>query len=76
MTSQAMKMAEIAAEIAELSKQQTKAIHDATYLGWRDGERAAYDQRSDRLVFLRQKLALLDGADNGGDQPAVSVTND
>jgi hypothetical protein len=65
MTSRTTQTAELAAEIAKLSKHQAQAIHDATYLGWRDGERAAYDKRSDRIALLRSQLALLNSADGG-----------
>jgi hypothetical protein len=76
MTSRATQKAELATEIAELSKLQAKAIHDATYLGWRDGERAAYDQRSDRIALLRGQLAVLNSADEGGDLPGLPATSD
>jgi ATP-dependent exoDNAse (exonuclease V) alpha subunit len=71
MMSRTTQKAEIAAELAELSRQQAKAIHDATYLGWRDSERAAYDKRSDRIALLRDQIAALNSADDDFDLPAL-----
>jgi hypothetical protein len=68
MTSRTTRRAEIAAKIAELSEQQAKAVANATYLGWRADERAAYDARSDRLALLRGQLApLTDDKSEDGD---------
>jgi hypothetical protein len=65
MTSRTTQKVKLAAEIAELSRQQAKAVHDATYLGWPADERAAYDERSDRIALLRGQLASLNSADEG-----------
>jgi hypothetical protein len=49
----------LTAELLLLTQQQTKALEDATYMGWRPGELDAYQQRGDRVSLLRQQLNLL-----------------
>jgi len=76
MTSRTNKKAEIAAQIAELSEQQAKAVTNATYLGWRADERAAYDARNDRLALLRKQLASLTDDEPEDGDPATLPTSD
>jgi hypothetical protein len=47
----------IQAELSELSRQQLKAVKDATFLGWDKTESAAYDERVKRIALLRARLA-------------------
>lgn len=50
----------IQAELSELSRQQIKAVKDATFLGWEAIEGAAYDERAERIKLLLAQLAVLD----------------
>jgi hypothetical protein len=50
----------IQAELSDLSRQQLKAVKDATYLGWRKTESAAYDKRVKRIACLYARLAEID----------------
>ena len=50
----------IQGEIGELSKQQIRAVKDATFVGWDTAELAAYDERALRMKLLRIQLASLD----------------
>ena len=55
----------IQAELGELSKQQIRAVKDATFVGWEKAGIAAYDERAKRMQSLRAKLAVLDAAISG-----------
>ena len=55
----------IQAELGELSKQQIRAVKDATFVGWETTELAAYDERAQRMKLLRTQLAVLDTAFSG-----------
>jgi hypothetical protein len=46
---------QITAKLLILSNQQVKALQDATFLGWREGELEAYQKRGDRVSLLRQQ---------------------
>jgi hypothetical protein len=50
--------ARLTAELLQLTKQQHKALEDATFLGWQPGQVEAYQQRGERVSLLRQRLAL------------------
>jgi hypothetical protein len=52
---------QLAAELAELHKEQLDANSSATFIGWTQEETAAYDKRSERIAFLNAQLAALDG---------------
>jgi hypothetical protein len=41
---------EIQAELSELSKQQIKAVQNATFIGWEAAEMAAYEERTERIA--------------------------
>jgi hypothetical protein len=47
----------IQSELSDLSRQQLKAVKDATFLGWDKTESAAYDERVKRIALLRAQLA-------------------
>jgi len=51
---------EIQAELSELSRQQIKAVKDATFMGWEAADGAAYDERAKRIKLLRAQLAVPD----------------
>jgi hypothetical protein len=48
--------AQLTAELLRLSQQQTKALEDATFLGWQPGQLEAYQERGERVSLLRQRL--------------------
>lgn len=48
------------AEVARLRQEQLAATDGATYLGWTRAERAAYNERADRIEGLLRTLARLD----------------
>jgi hypothetical protein len=50
----------IQSELSDLSRQQLKAVKDATFLGWDKTESAAYDERVKRIALLRAQLAEID----------------
>jgi hypothetical protein len=50
----------ITVEINALSRQQIQAVRHATFLGWGPEEKAAYDERADRMIALRYELFNLD----------------
>jgi hypothetical protein len=51
---------ELQAELAELSRQQNKAIQRATFLEWEASELAAYEGRAKRITLLRDRLFKID----------------
>jgi hypothetical protein len=55
--------AKLTAELLVLTQQQQKALEDATYLGWREGQVEAYQDRGDRISLLRQQLNLVIAAE-------------
>lgn len=48
--------AAITAELSDLTRQQIKAVKDATFMGWEPAELAAYETRTKRIAVLRQAL--------------------
>jgi hypothetical protein len=48
--------ARLTAELLRLTQRQSKALEDATYLGWEPGALKAYQERGDRVSLLRQQL--------------------
>ena len=48
------------AEIARLRQEQLAATDRVTYLGWTREERAATDERADRIEELLRELEILD----------------
>ena len=52
--------AEILAEITELRNQQLKDATDTLFGGWRRGQEAEHQERSDRLARLVRELEILD----------------
>jgi hypothetical protein len=52
---------ELTAEINELLRLQIKAVKDATFIGWDAAERAAYEERTQRLALLRRQRFELGG---------------
>jgi hypothetical protein len=55
--------AEVIAELSDLTRQQIKAVKDATFMGWDPAELAAYEQRNKRIAWLRQTLGSLSTTD-------------
>jgi hypothetical protein len=53
---------QLAAELAELHKEQLDANSSATFIGWTEEEKAAYDGRGDRIALLNSQLAAVDNA--------------
>jgi hypothetical protein len=51
-------------EFNELVAQQNQAVKDATFGGWGVEQRAAYDERGQRIAALRAELFPLDGAES------------
>jgi hypothetical protein len=47
---------QLTAELLRLTKQQSKALEDAVYLGWGHGALEAYQERGERVSLLRQQL--------------------
>jgi len=60
-----LELALIAAEIAELLKQQSEANINAIYLGFTDDQRVASHCREDRIASLRLQLVALDECEPG-----------
>lgn len=52
----AFRKAQLTAELLELTQKQLKALEDATLLGWLPGQLAIYQERGERVSFLRREL--------------------
>jgi hypothetical protein len=68
--------AQITAELLLLSQQQLKALEDATFLGWQDGQLDAYSKRGERVSFLREQLILADAEEKGEVLPSPLPVTD
>ena len=51
---------ELQAELAELTRQQIKAVQRATFLEWEASELNAYEGRTKRIALLRDRLFKID----------------
>ena len=51
------------AAISELNSQQSDAIKDATYVGWTQESKVAFDDRRKRITKLSAQLGQLSSSD-------------
>ncbi len=60
----ALRKAQLTAELLELTKKQQRALQDATFLGWLPGQLEAYDERGEQVSLLRRELTLAVAEEN------------
>jgi hypothetical protein len=68
--------APLTAELLRLTKQQSKALEDAVYLGWGPGALEAYQERGERVSLLRQQLNAAAAEDDNVLQNNLAVVRE